>query len=71
MERRADLPFVMAFEALLRCGGNMVIPGTGENARRYAKEKAAFIEKYGGLIQKGDPFYNPHFNLLFENYGLK
>ena len=44
---------------------------TGENARRYEKEKAAFIEAYGALIQKGDPYYNPHFNLLFENYGLK
>ena len=42
-----------------------------ENAARYAREKAAFIEKYGALIKKGDPYYNPHFNLLFENYGLK
>ena len=40
VERRADLPFVMAFEALLRCGGNMVIPGTGENARRYRRAAA-------------------------------
>ena len=27
VERRANLPFVMAFETLLRLGGNMVIPG--------------------------------------------
>ena len=40
VERRTDLPFVMAFEALLRCGGNMVIPGTGENARRYRRAAA-------------------------------
>lgn len=32
---RADGPWEMAFEALLRCGGNMVIPGTGQNVRRY------------------------------------
>ena len=42
-----------------------------ENAKRYEREKAAFIEKYGALIQAGDPYYNRHFNLLFENYGLK
>ncbi|SFC47479.1 glycosyl hydrolase 115 family protein [Butyrivibrio sp. YAB3001] len=29
------LPWRMAFEALLRCGGNMVIPGTDENAHIY------------------------------------
>lgn len=28
-------PWEMVFEALLRCGGNMVIPGTGANARRH------------------------------------
>ncbi len=42
-----------------------------ENARRYEREKAAFISKYSALIQAGDPYYNRHFNLLFENYGLK
>ena len=42
-----------------------------ENAKRYEREKANFIEKYIPLIQKGDPYYNRHFNLLFENYGLK
>ncbi|WP_418972792.1 glycosyltransferase family 2 protein [Allofournierella sp.] len=42
-----------------------------ENAARYAREKANFINKYGALIAAGDPYYNRHFNLLFENYGLK
>ena len=28
-------PWKMAFEALLRCGGNMVIPGTDRNSRKY------------------------------------
>ncbi len=31
--RRADGPWEMALEALLRCGGNMVIPGTDKNSR--------------------------------------
>lgn len=35
VDRRAEGPWEMAFEALLRCGGNMVIPGTGQNARLY------------------------------------
>ena len=44
---------------------------TGPNARRYAVEKANFIEKYHVLIDTPDPYYNPHFNTKFENFGLK
>lgn len=43
----------------------------GPNAERYAQEKQNFTDAYGDLIEAGDPYYNPHFNLLFENYGLK
>ncbi len=32
-----DKPWEMAFEALLRCGGNMTIPGTDENAHIYCE----------------------------------
>jgi hypothetical protein len=32
----ADEPWRMVFEALLRCGGNMTIPGTDHNCRKYA-----------------------------------
>ncbi len=39
---RAEGPWEMAFEALLRLGGNMVIPGTDENARRYRALAADF-----------------------------
>lgn len=35
VERKKDKPWEMVFEALLRCGGNMVIPGTDRNANRY------------------------------------
>lgn len=35
--RNLDYPWEMAFEALLRCGGNMVIPGTDLNSKRYAE----------------------------------
>ncbi|OZG67504.1 glycosyl hydrolase 115 family protein [Bifidobacterium eulemuris] len=36
LENDPDLPWQMVFEALLRCGGNMVIPGTGNNSARHA-----------------------------------
>lgn len=42
-----------------------------ENARRYEREKAAFFAKYRAYIDDYDPYYNPHFNNLFENFGLK
>lgn len=35
VDREKDKPWEMAFEALLRCGGNMVIPGTDKNSRIY------------------------------------
>jgi hypothetical protein len=35
VDRDNDKPWELAFEALLRCGGNMVIPGTDRNAHYY------------------------------------
>ncbi len=32
----AEYPWEMVFEALLRCGGNLVIPGTDKNSKIYA-----------------------------------
>lgn len=43
----------------------------GENARRYTAERERFREKYAELLQKGDPYYNPHLTLRYENYGYK
>ncbi len=37
-----DKPWEMAFEALLRLGGNLVIPGTDKNAHRYRELAASF-----------------------------
>lgn len=37
-----EKPWEMAFEALLRLGGNMVIPGTDKNAHRYRELAASF-----------------------------
>lgn len=46
VDRDRRKPWEMAFEALLRCGGNMVIPGTDKNSRLYrnmASEMGLFI----------------------------
>lgn len=42
LDGRAAGPWEMAFEALLRLGGNMVIPGTDKNAHRYGALAADF-----------------------------
>ena len=42
-----------------------------ENTKRYEREKANFYAKYAQYINNYDPYYNPHFNNLFENFGLK
>ncbi len=36
VDREKDKAWEMVFETLLRCGGNMVIPGTDRNAGKYA-----------------------------------
>ena len=42
-----------------------------ENTKRYEREKANFYAKYQQYIDNYDHYYNPHFNNLFENFGLK
>ena len=43
----------------------------GPNAQRYQAERTRFCKKYEALILGGDPYYNPHFTLLYENYGYR
>ena len=43
----------------------------GANAQRYAGERERFRQKYAALLRAGDPYYNPHFTLKYENYGYK
>ena len=43
----------------------------GPNAQRYQGERERFCKKYEALILGGDPYYNPHFTLLYENYGYR
>lgn len=37
VDKKREKPWEMVFEALLRLGGNMVIPGTDRNAKKYSK----------------------------------
>ena len=41
VDRRREKPWEMVFEALLRCGGNIVIPGTDRNGVCYRKTASA------------------------------
>ncbi len=43
----------------------------GPRAARFAREAAAFQARWAGVLQAGDPFYNPHFTLQTENFALK
>ncbi len=38
---------------------------------RYEMEKHNFAQKWGKYFNYNDPYYNPHFTLLYENYGYK
>lgn len=41
LDNDPELPWQMVFETLLRCGGNMVIPGTGNNSTRHVAVASA------------------------------
>lgn len=41
----------------------------GSNAVRFEKEKAAYLQRHAKILAQGDPYYNPHFTLQYENYG--
>ena len=43
----------------------------GENADRYNKESELFREKWGEVLEKGDPYYNPNFSLDRSDYSVR
>ena len=48
-------------------GGDM----SGEAAQRYERECVIFRERWGQLIERGDPFYNVNFSLDRSDFSLK
>jgi GT2 family glycosyltransferase len=63
-------PFAAAIHYESKSRGDDTHSG-GEKQARYEGERARFINKYEKIIKQGDPYYNPHLTLLYENYGLK
>ena len=62
-------PFAEAYHYESKSRGS---DNEGANALRYRGEKQRFVEKYAAMMgEGGDPYYNPHFTLLYENYGYK
>ena len=43
----------------------------GENADRYNKESELFREKWGEVLEKGGPYYNPNFSLDRSDYSVR
>lgn len=43
----------------------------GPRQARYEAERERFRARYAELMQRGDPYYNPHLTLLYENYGYQ
>lgn len=62
-------PFAQAYHYESKSRG---LDTEGPNAARYAAEKQRFVDKYQAMLgEGGDPYYNPHFTLKYENYGYK
>ena len=61
-------PYALAYhyESLSRGDDN-----TGENKKRFDKEKKALFLLHGEIIKNGDPYYNPNLTLSREDFGLK
>ena len=44
---------------------------TQEKVVRFNREADRFLEKWGSLVEKGDPFYNPNLTLDSNDFGLR
>lgn len=76
VDGKAEKPWEMAFEALIRCGGNMVIPGTGKNADVYgplASAMGLYITHHHAQPLGAEMFVQayPHLNPSYEEHGDK
>lgn len=76
VDRSQDKPWEMVFEALLRCGGNMVIPGTDRNSEKYRPLAAAmglYITHHHAEPLGAEMFARvyPKLNPSFEEYPEK
>lgn len=63
-------PFADAYHYESKSRGDDTHSGDARQTR-YEAERERFCKKYARLLEHGDPYYNPHFTLLYENYGYK
>ena len=61
-------PFATATHYESKSRGDDTHAGGAKQAR-YEAERERFRARYAELLAKGDPYYNPHLTLLYENYG--
>ncbi len=68
--KEEEYPWEMAFEALLRCGGNLIIPGTDKNSKKYgglAADMGLWITQHHAeplgaeMFSRAYPGLNPSF----------
>ena len=76
VEQRKEGPWEMAIEALLRCGGNMVIPGTDKNARlnrRLVFERGLYLTHHHAEPLGAEMFARAYPDLTpsYDQYGEK
>ncbi len=63
-------PFVCAYHYESKTRGYDEDAGS-DKQKRYEKELENLRQKYKIYFEKGDPYYNPHFTLLHQNYAFK
>ncbi len=63
-------PFAVAYHHESKSRGYDENAG-GQKQERYEKERDYFRQKYAKLLEECDEYYNPHFTMLYENYGYK
>lgn len=61
-------PFAEAYHYESKSRG---LDETGPNKIRFDKEAANFKRIHADILEKGDPYYNPHLTLSSEGYSLK
>ena len=44
---------------------------TPEKVERFNREIATFMKKWGDILKKGDPYYNPNLTLRKSNFALR
>jgi len=44
---------------------------TPEKKARFKKEAALFMKKWGYIVEKGDPYYNPNLTLKKTDFSVK